>query len=219
MRRQREFIEQLGELPADLGHRAFLPGVSTTAPSAAPASAARPQTAARRPLRATADPTVPGVTSVYDTRPIASRDFFIPRHNDIGGPGTFSIGAFRVPIGYVAVLRGVTYWLSPMPVAGTRLDYQLTLQTGGDLIGGGQLQSMTPGAPVFDYANIPVGVGIDSMIPMHVIIDQGRTIGLSLRVFTALIGPFSAGVEFYGQFLLYTGQPTAWEIGTHRGAP
>ncbi len=161
-------------------------------------------------------PVLPGpppllqVQSVYDTRPINGRDFFIIINREIGGPGTFGV-SWPVPNNYVAVLRGFSFFIDPIPGAGGKLDYLVQLTLNGAGVG---LFTDPASGTLRDYALIPTGPVLDGLLPCHLIAGSAETIGLNLTVNVALVGPFSWNVQFYGQFLPVSGVPKNFQIGS-----
>lgn len=154
------------------------------------------------------------VRSVWDTRPINARDFYIIRSREAGGPGSFAVGV-AVPDTAVAVLRGVRYFMDPPPAAGGPRDYLLDVQVHGVVTGSSA--AYPDGIAVPDYAAIPVGVATDGLLPLHLIVAPGGTFGARLTVNVALVGTWIMVVEFYGVFLLDDGRPPTFQIGNWEG--
>lgn len=215
-----EFLDdRIGELPAELDHESEFPGVSTTAPGArAPATGARPQ---RYSVSPSAE-APPHVTSVYGTRPPLSREFSIQLvYPEVGGmnPGNLRGLGFTVPLGYVAVLRDVDYFIDPLPAGPSDSDFLLTIVTDANFVfptmTQGELVVNNPASPVPYYSNIRVGPALASPLPIHLVVGPGRVVGANLGVSVALgVGPFEMFMRFHGEFLLATGQLPDMEIAS-----
>ncbi len=161
-------------------------------------------------------PVLPGpppllqVQSVYDTRPINGRDFFITLEREVAAPGT-NIVSWTVPNNYVAVLRGFEFFIDPLPGAGGKLDYITQLTLNGAGVG---LFTDPSSGTLRDYAQIATGPVLDTLLPCHLIAGSGESIGLTLVIGVALVGAFAWNVQFYGQFLPITGVPKNFQVGS-----
>ena len=144
-----------------------------------------------------------GVQSVYDIRPINAKDFIVSGIADANG---FD---FTVPQGYTAVLREFSYQLGTwtlatrafLPNNGTYFD---TIAFTINGIDSGLFLPITTNGAVF----YPPGIS-DKKI--HIIAEAGSIINFSFFV----LGAFQVAVLLYGQLLLNSGLPKAYEIGSH----
>lgn len=215
----------LGELPEDLSEeRGDLETYSTLA-----VGAMKPDVIQGQRSRVDAKQTGLGspalnftVRSVYDSRPVNSRDFnlWFSTING-GGCGANDYAGFRncfyVPLGYVAVVRRIEVLFPDLPIAPLynaliAVTVNGTIQDPDGMTVGGPVGVSTPA----QLAGIPVLSPGD--IETFVIADENELVGVRL---TETAGYQAADAEilvgFYGNFLLKTGMPANAQIANLGG--
>lgn len=141
------------------------------------------------------------VRSVYDSRPLNTRDFIITNLTaEPPAPGTTTF-EFPVPEGLVCFLRGFRYQLAPVPVMGGLAGFRVTLTVDG--------------GAVADYFDLPLGPVEDQWVPTFVIANYFQRVGFRFEI----TGAFTvAGTEllfqFYGQFKQSDGRPATLQVGS-----
>lgn len=146
------------------------------------------------------------VRSVYDTRPINTRDFLIPVLTvEPAAPGTTTFD-FTVPDGLVAFLRSFRYQLAPVPVLGGLGGFRVTLTVDD--------------APVLDYFDLPLGPVHDFYVPTFVIANSLQRIGARFQITGAFtVAGTELLFEFYGQFKQSDGRSATLQVGNQVPGP
>jgi len=161
------------------------------------------------------------VRSVYDSRPINSREFnlWFTAAADAGDP---EIGVFRkcffVPAGYVAVLRGVTILVGPPLIPDfTNYDGTLRIAVNGaiedppDVIVGPEFGVST------NLTQLEIPFQSNQEIETFVLADEAQTVGVFLDIGTASTRADNLQVGFRGAFLLKTGVPAQFQAANEAG--
>lgn len=164
------------------------------------------------------------VRSVYDSRPVQGRDFnqwfFFSTEGGGTVPGTFFLQSFVVPTGYVAVVRRIMFRTSNANYTGPYQNEMTVLRNGAQVMP--EVLPFVPFNPVDGEAapleTIPISDG--ESFDLFLIADEGDTVGV--RLFSSDGDPdvsdeFQYFLGFYGQFLLKTGVPAAFQIANQAG--
>lgn len=153
------------------------------------------------------------VTSVFSTRPINATDFLYT-FNISPAIGVIVQNEIKVPIGYIAVIRGLS-------VAANNID-ALTITLG--------VFGATPITITIYKNRIPVpflegdnatsrGMNLfpNGNIDTHIIVNQGDTFGAGIFYpDLAITGSPIFNCSLYGNYILSDGLPANFEIGTKR---
>lgn len=179
-----------------------------------------------------ASPGIPGsVTSVYDARPINTRDFL---HTDVQPmmkieagetPTAFTLEvntSFPVPQGYTGVLRGFSY------EADVIADFVFLTIIDPTKLGFIPVKStlLVDELRVPDYVEMDLGQSVDSFMPTFVLANPGQNFTLRLLYDIDLanallpdgvvpdISQVNIHMQLYGNLLLSRGLPKQFEIST-----
>lgn len=161
------------------------------------------------------------VRSIFDSRPVNSREFNLWFFGEIAPETEFDIEVFRkcffVPQGYVCVLREAIIVQAP----------QLTIP-----LVDGFASIMIDGA-IVDPPDVEVGPDFNNTgisqdaiafqsnepIPTFILADEGQAVGLDIEFFDDTFVPSNENVEvgFRGHFLLKTGVPAQFQAANEAG--
>lgn len=227
----RDRDEGVGDLPEDLGlERRELFGdvpLRRGVPTDMRSNAGRRAAANEAPLGT--PPLDFDVRSIYDSRPVNTRDFNLWFHGTLGGGHgvTFDFNVFNrcfeVPPGFVAVVREITFLWDPVTVLTHPYD-----GTYKALIDGNTFDPMDVVVGP-DIGSGPSSVVADLTIPWRsgeptktfMIADQGQFVGVQVAIAETLPFPFTEPtrfhVGFYGNFLQKTNVPANFQIANRAG--
>jgi hypothetical protein len=220
----REQVEELGALPADLiaerqaGPVPPFPPTRGTVnmrpasiPGDIPGNARIEEAGTRSPNRS---PSIPaGVNSVYDARPINARDWVLNgRQTAIEAAGNQVISvSYTVPDGYIGVWR--TFICQPViPIYFPRTQFNA-------------LEEMTvnlyvDSVAVPDFNSINIYDGMRESMNVFALANSKSVFKLELLVPSTLLLGLGADLDFkmqmYGQLLQTRGMPLAFEIATQQ---
>ncbi len=216
----------LGELPEDLAReRGDLDTYSLRA-----AENMSPDMASAQRSRVDAHDTGVGspkidysVRSIFDSRPINSREFNLWFYGAQveEGPGP-DIAVFRkcfyVPSGYVACLRGVTVLAAPTQIPEfTNYDGLLGIAVDGSIVDPPQVE-VGPVVTNTGLTQINIPFQSNQEVETFVLADENSTVGLFLTVnSTIVIDSEDLQVGFRGAFLLKTGVPGQFQAANEAG--
>lgn len=163
------------------------------------------------------------VRSIYDSRPINSREFNLWFTAVGDDASAVQIEVFRncfiVPAGYVAVLRGVTILVGPPLIPDfTNYDGVLRIAVNGAIVDPPDV-TVGPefGAPASVLSQLEIPFQTNQEVETFVLADEAQTVGVFLDIGTASPEADNLQVGFRGAFLLKTGVPAQFQAANEAG--
>jgi hypothetical protein len=163
------------------------------------------------------------VRSIFDSRPINSREFnlwFTAEGND-ATPVDITVfrKCFFVPSGYVAVLRGVTVLVGPaITPPFTNYDGLLRIAVGGSVVDPPDVEvGPEVGAPGTLLTQLEIPFQTNQEVETFVIADESETVGVFLNIGGESAEADNLQVGFRGAFLLKTGVPAQFQAANEAG--